>query len=155
MTRNTVPFHRSITGRMLLLGVVPSASILLGILVYVIAGMYGSLRSLNENNMRVLADGVATDIDIGNTRAILAVKVMALAQQEGLFGRRKESIKYAESIVKKFPEFTAAYFGYEPDADGQDKQFIRAQVNTTKGRSYDKNGRFLPYWFETIKPKIK
>ena len=147
MTRNTVPFHRSITGRMLLLGVVPSASILLGILVYVIAGMYGSLRSLNENNMRVLADGVATDIDIGNTRAILAVKVMALAQQEGLFGRRKESIKYAESIVKKFPEFTAAYFGYEPDADGQDKQFIRAQVNTTKGRSYDNNGRFLPYWF--------
>lgn len=147
LTKNTVPFHRSITGRMLLLGVVPSASILLGILIYVIAGMYGSLRSLNEKNMRVLADGVATDIDIGNTRAILAVKVMALAQQEGLFGRRTESIEYAKSIVNKFPEFTAAYFGYEPNADGQDKKVLRAKVNPLTDLSINKNGRFLPYWF--------
>ena len=147
MTKDTVPFHRSITGRMLLLGVVPSASILLGILIYVIAGMYGSLRLVNEKNMRVLADGVATDINIGNTRAILAVKVMALAQQEGLFGRRIESIQYAKSVLKKFPEFTGAYFGYEPNADGKDKKFTKTQVNGIIERSSNTSGRFLPYWY--------
>ena len=147
MTRNHVPFHRSITGRMLFLGVVPSVSILLSILIYVIADEYGSLRSLNEKNMRGLVDKVATDIDIGNTRAILAVKVMALTQQDGLFGRRTESIQYAKSIVKTFPEFTAAYFGYEPNADDQDKKAIRVQTNLLEQRSINKSGRFLPYWY--------
>lgn len=149
VSKKAVPFYRSISGRMLLFGVVPSVSILLGILIYVIAGMYGSLRLLNEKNMRLLVDEVAKDIDISNTRAILAVEVMSLAQQEGLFGRRVESLKYAKSIVQKFPEFTAAYFGYEPNADGQDKKY--KETNTDSGQliknSLDKNGRFLPYWY--------
>ena len=114
MSKKVVPFYRSISGRMLLFGVVPSVSILLGILIYVIAGMYGSLRLLNEKNMRLLVDEVAKDIDISNTRAILAVEVMSLAQQEGLFGRRVESLKYAKSIVQKFPELQQHILDMKP-----------------------------------------
>ena len=69
MSQSRVVFYRSVTGRMLLLGVLPSVGILLGILFYVIAGMYDSLRALNEHEMRVVADVVATEIDLGNTRA--------------------------------------------------------------------------------------
>ncbi|MDG2049905.1 MAG: response regulator [Myxococcota bacterium] len=147
MSQSRVIFHRSVTGRMLLLGVLPSVGILLGILFYVIAGMSDSLRALNEHEMRVVADGVATEIDLGNTRAVLAVEVMALAQEDGLFGRRAESLDYARSVLEAFPEFTAAYFGYEPNADGRDEASTAPQVRSRLGSSLSPQGRFIPYWF--------
>ena len=147
MSQSRVFLHRSVTGRMLVLGVLPSVGILLGILFYVIAGMYESLRALNEHEMRVVADGVATEIDRGNTRAVLAVEVMALAQENGLFGDRGASLDYARSVLESFPEFTGAYFGYEPNADGQDSVSVGPLSEGGVERSVSSTGRFIPYWF--------
>ena len=147
MSQNRVVFYRSVTGRMLLLGVLPSVGILLGILFYVIAGMYDSLRALNEHEMRVVADVVATEIELGNTRAVLTVEVMALAQQDGLFGQRDESLSYARAVLEAFPEFTAAYFGYEPNADGLDEVSTNPRARSRLGASLGPEGRFIPYWF--------
>jgi signal transduction histidine kinase/DNA-binding response OmpR family regulator len=147
VSESKVRIHRSVTGRMLILGVLPSVSILLGILFYVIAGMYDSLRSLNEHEMRVLADRVAAEIDQGNTSAVLAAQVMAIAQQEGLFGQRDASIEYARSVLGAFPDFTGAYFGYEPNADGQDAEAAGRRADPNAARALSDDGRFIPYWF--------
>ena len=147
MTDSRIPFRKSLTGRMLLLGVFPAVFVLLGILFYVIAGMYSALRGENEREMQILADLVALEIDRGNTRAVLAVEVMAFAQQNGLFGNRPASVAYAHQILEEFPEFTAAYFGYEPGADGQDQLFLEPATRSTLGNSLTSEGRFIPYWF--------
>jgi signal transduction histidine kinase/DNA-binding response OmpR family regulator len=132
---------------MLLLGVFPAVFVLLGILFYVIAGMYSALRGENEREMQILADLVALEIDRGNTRAVLAVEVMAFAQQNGLFGNRPASVAYAHQILEEFPEFTGAYFGYEPGADGQDPLFLEPATRSTVGNALTPEGRFIPYWF--------
>nr|MBC8340989.1 response regulator [Pseudomonadota bacterium] len=147
MTDSRIPFRKSLTGRMLLLGVFPAVFVLLGILFYVIAGMYSALRGENEREMQILADLVALEIDRGNTRAVLAVEVMAFAQQNGLFGNRPASVAYAHQILEEFPEFTGAYFGYEPGADGQDQLFLEPATRSTLGNSLTSEGRFIPYWF--------
>ncbi|MEM9226539.1 MAG: methyl-accepting chemotaxis protein, partial [Verrucomicrobiota bacterium] len=82
----------------------------------------------------------AISIEQGNNESVAVARSMALAQQNGLFGQREESVAYARQVLESFPQFIGAYFGYEPDADAQDSSGEPA-------RSVDKDGRFLPYWF--------
>jgi hypothetical protein len=60
-----VPFHRSLSGRMLLFGVFPTAAILLGIIAWLAASMLRELRAENEHDMQILADRVAAEIERG------------------------------------------------------------------------------------------
>ncbi|MFB9900233.1 methyl-accepting chemotaxis protein [Cerasicoccus arenae] len=71
---------------------------------------------------------------------------MAIAQQNGMFGHREDSIHYAQEILKLHPQLTGAYFGYEPNADGQDHEFI-GSVDEEFAKAVDETGRFLPYWY--------
>ena len=77
MARAGVPFYRSLSGRMLLVGVLPAVVVLLAFIVWLADTMYTALRAENERQMQILADGVATEIERGNTRAVLAAQVMA------------------------------------------------------------------------------
>ena len=70
---------------MLLFGVLPTAAILVGIIVWLVLSLAGELRAANQNDMRMLATRVAAEIERGNTRAVLVAQVMAHAQQNGLF----------------------------------------------------------------------
>jgi signal transduction histidine kinase/DNA-binding response OmpR family regulator len=142
-----IRFHQSLSGRMLIFGVLPTAAILLGLIVYVSATMYAALRTQNEEAMRNLAERVAGEIERGNTRAVLAAQVMAHAQEHGLFGDRPRSVQYARRILEQFPEFTGAYFGYEPEADGADAASLAPDVAGALGASMSPEGRFIPYWF--------
>jgi signal transduction histidine kinase/DNA-binding response OmpR family regulator len=130
---------------MLLLGVLPTALVLLGIIVWLTSAIVGELRADNEHDMRILADRVAAEIERGNTRAVLIAEVMAEAQMNGLFGRRDESVAYAREILTRYPELTGAYFGYEPNADGGDAAARTAEV--AGDRAVAPDGRFIPYWY--------
>jgi signal transduction histidine kinase/DNA-binding response OmpR family regulator len=147
MAEPSVPFHKSLSGRMLVVGVVPTAAILLGIIFYTANEMAEALRAENERNMTILADRVAAEIERGNTRAVLAVEVMASAQENGMFGDRAASVEYARQVLEKYPEFTGAYFGYEPDADGADAEPLEAAHADLLSPALGEGGRFLPYWF--------
>jgi len=73
---------------------------------------------------------------------------MALAQESGgLFGNRLESIELARRVLKESPEFTGAYFGYEPNADGNDADYLLGDEADKISGALDKNGRFIPYWY--------
>ena len=91
----------------------------------------------------------ALKVETSNVEAITVAKTMAIAQETGLFGKRKESRHYAKKILEEYPQFTGSYFAYEPNADQDDKAYLR-QVGTENG-GLDAHGRFLPYWFRDIK----
>ena len=100
-----------------------------------------SLHAVNASRALVgeKVRALAVEVDKQNLEAITIVRVMAEAQRDGLFGKRDLSVRFARRILEAYPELQAAYFGYEPDADGQDRTADRS-------RATDSDGRFLPYW---------
>lgn len=89
---------------------------------------------------------IAQQVDATNSQAIDAARIMALAQQSGMFGNRSASLAFAKDVLERFPAFTSAYVGYDPDADGQDAK-PHPDLNP---RAMDSAGRFIPYWFRDI-----
>ncbi len=61
----------------------------------------------------------------------------------GMFGNRKASLDYARIVLENKPDITAAYFGYEPNADEQDAD----SGGSLPAEALDESGRFIPYWF--------
>jgi two-component system sensor histidine kinase/response regulator len=144
---STIPFHHSLRGRMVLFVFVPMLVIFSVLIITRALNTFAVVRGQMEDSMRYLADQVAAEIERGNTRAVLTAKIMAFAQDEGLFGRRAESSNYARHVLEQFPEFTGAYFGYEPNADGQDSAYVGTPAAQAIGPGFDPQGRFIPYWF--------
>jgi len=140
-------FWRTLSGRMLLFGIVPAGLLLTALVIVTVMRMFEQTRSDSEATLRLMADRVAVEIERGNTRAVLAAKVMSYAQMNGLFGRRADSLAYARRILEEFPEFTGSYFAYEPDADGHDQEYARTTAAASLGAAFDPGGRFIPYWF--------
>jgi len=126
-----------------------------------IAGKQSSVKenttmSMSHNLPKDREDDIGTHlimaalkVETSNVEAITVAKTMAIAQETGLFGKRKESSHYAKKILEEYTQFTGSYFGYEPNADQDDKEYLH-QVGTDHG-GLDANGRFLPYWFREIK----
>jgi len=132
---------------MLLFGILPTGVLLTAVVLLTAMRMSDHLRSESEDSIRLLADRVSAEIERGNTRAVLAAQVMAEAQVHGLFGQRKESSEFARRVLEEFPEFTGAYFGYEPGADDQDAAYVDSEAAGRIGNAFDSRGRFIPYWF--------
>ena len=104
-------------------------------------------RSQIENttvHLAEIAAKVASEINEANGEATQAAEILAITQSAGLFGERERSIVLASAVLRQFPNLTGAYFGYEPNADGNDSA---ALSSTIEPASMDANGRFLPYWF--------
>ena len=102
---------------MLLFGIVPAGLILTTLVIVTALRMFASARSASEAALRLMADRVAAEIERGNTRAVLASKMLAFAQMDGLFGQRTASLAYARRVLEQFPEFTGSYFAYEVTAE--------------------------------------
>ena len=107
--------------------------------------MYRTLINENDQLIKAHTREIANKIEEQNLEAVSVAKAMALAQKSGLFGNREASIRYARSILRNYPRFTGAYFGYEPNADQNDKAFLEKAGDSKNG--LDSKGRFLPYWF--------
>jgi signal transduction histidine kinase/DNA-binding response OmpR family regulator/HPt (histidine-containing phosphotransfer) domain-containing protein/HAMP domain-containing protein len=142
-----IRFHRSLRGRLLLFGVLPTVVVLVGIVLYSAQSMYTLAREENEQQLRSLATNVAQEIERFNSRAVLATQIMALAEEHGLFGQRRASSEFVHSVLASFPEFTGASVGYEPDADGADANFPLTEEGRAMSGTMDAGGRFLPYWY--------
>ncbi|MHC4992595.1 MAG: cache domain-containing protein, partial [Planctomycetota bacterium] len=142
-----MPFLNSLAGRMLLFGIIPTGLVLSAVAIITAVQMAGELRATREETLRVLADRVATEIERGNTRAVLAAELMAEAQVQGMFGDREQSSAFARQILADYPELTGAYFGYESNADGADAAHVGSDAATRIGPAFASDGRFIPYWF--------
>jgi len=145
-----LPFRQSLLGRIFLFGAIPSLLVMLVVLAYVASSMLDRQRLQVEDQIQLRAKEVAAEVERGNTRATMAVRVMAFSQTSGQFGRRPESTEYARRVLEEFPEFTGAYFGYEPDADRDDAGFLGSPEAAGIRLGLDGGGRFLPYWYRDL-----
>jgi methyl-accepting chemotaxis protein len=134
--------------RMLLLGIVPAVLILTTALAINYFRMQSLLLSFGEEVLADRAQLVAGEIDRGSLEAVTTARIMALAAEEGLFGRRQESLAFARRVLDTSPQFYAAYFGYEPDADGRDAE-AGANAEKLPQKALGPGGRFIPYWFRS------
>lgn len=144
MASKRIPLTQSLIFRILLFITAPSALIIFLIIAISAQSSFSSSRQQAESSLILKADSIAAEIEMSNRLAINAAKIMVLAQEEALFGAREQSSNLAKRVLEEFPEFTGAYFGYEPNADGQDNNYLSSPEI---GKLYDDKGRFLPYWY--------
>lgn len=99
----------------------------------------------NRKNLTIIAEKLATKVEGENLQAVHIAKAMAQAQSTGMFGDRENTTEYAKQILLTTPEFTGAYFAYEPQLN--DTQYASLSKSHSLSAAVDKTGRFLPYWF--------
>jgi methyl-accepting chemotaxis protein len=149
MSQRHLRFFQTISGRMVLFGMVPAALIMSLLVVFVLVTLFRQLLDDNASSLRILADRVAAEIEQGNTRAVMTSEMMSFAQESGLFGNREGSSDLARRVLAAYPEFTGAYYGYEPNADQLDQAFVDGLQDSPISAALGEGGRFAPYWFRT------
>jgi two-component system NtrC family sensor kinase len=147
MNAEPIAFHRSLRGRLLLFIVLPMVLISAGVMVFRAINTFAVVSEQAQVRLYHLAEQLALEIERGNNRAVVAAELMAVAQEEGLFGRRAETSAMARRVLHEYPEFTGAYFGYEPNADQDDGEFKGLPEAAAVGAGLNPDGRFIPYWF--------
>jgi len=117
---------RTLLGQFLAYGVAPSVAVLL-----VVIGINGlrTFRLLREGVKQVAeaeAVALANELDGWNRSTVAVVRTMRDAAENGLFGRRTESVALLRRILEEHPDFEGTYYTYEPDADGRDAECLSA-----------------------------
>ncbi|MFM1868534.1 MAG: hypothetical protein RL591_1942 [Planctomycetota bacterium] len=136
-------FHRSLLGRSMLFGVLPAALVVAVVVILNGVRAWTNLSGSLERDLLKATELVAKEIDIRNERTVRLVKLMALTQESGQFGRRAETLAFLERIIRESPDIYAAYIGYEPNADGQDAEGAGPGV---PAEALGEGGRFYPYF---------
>ena len=137
---------RSIKGKLVFYFGITVVLVVLLIVGVFSESMYSNLVKENDLLIKAHTREIASKINERNLEAVTIAKSMALAQKSGLFGNRRASMLYAKNILLENPKLTGSYFGYEPNADQEDKAYLEKTGRDEK-QGLDKNGRFLPYWF--------
>jgi methyl-accepting chemotaxis protein len=156
MANKTLKITQSLGVKTLLFAILPTVIILSGIIVYSALSMFTEVRKGAEDLLQNLAKQVATEIERSNSQAVKAAHHMALAQESGgLFGKRLESVEFARRVLEESPEFTGAYYGYEPNADRSDANYLFTDGAQKISQALSKKGRFIPYWYRGKKDNTK
>lgn len=144
MRESSIAFRHSLKGRIFIYLMGPTVLIMATIIALMAVNEYQSEIRSAELSMKASVANTAQTIESENEEAIQTARIMALAQQSALFGKREDSLRFAQQVLNNNPQFTGAYFGYEPNADGQDA--ASAQSPDMQG-AVNETGRFLPYWY--------
>jgi methyl-accepting chemotaxis protein len=155
--------------RLLLLGMLPALAILATVLAFNFLRMRSVLLAFGADTLRDRVQVVAARLERDTLEAVTASRVMALAAENGLFGRRADIVRFVRDVIASFPQFTGGGVGLEPDADGLDAesrpapgpteaaavvppappadQASAAALAALPRQALAANGRFIPYWF--------
>jgi hypothetical protein len=139
----SIAFHRSLLGRSILFGVLPAAALVL--LVVALNGYraWNDVTATLESDLRNATELALREIDLRNQRNTELVKLMVIAQESGQFGRRAETLRALEKILRSNDSVYAAYVAYEPNADGADAAGVQEGVPSN---ALGAGGRFYPYF---------
>ena len=140
-----LPLIHSLQGKMLLYLALPVMLIIASILSYWYSTSLNQAVTQAKLNLSQTADTIAAKVNEETQLAVRSTEIMALAQQNGLFGDREASLNFVRAVLKMNPSFVGASFGYEPNADNQDQAYINAPP-LKEGVYVDQTGRVLPYW---------
>jgi len=139
--KHTLKASSSLKNRILTNLVVPSIAIFIVFVGYFIYDRAQQSEQQAKDLILSQTKSIARLIELGNQKALQSAKVMAESQVAGMFGDRELSLNFSRKVLEENPEFIGSYFGYEPNADGNDDR------NTSDTDTHDDNGRFLPYWY--------
>ncbi|MBL6713849.1 MAG: methyl-accepting chemotaxis protein [Pirellulales bacterium] len=128
--------------RLFLLGILPTLLIMVVVLWMTYARMQDLFEEFGEELLAERAATIAAEIDRDTHEAVTAARVMAIAAEQGLASRRGESVAFARAVLQAYPQFVAAYYGYEPEATPPP-----AAGEDVPAEATDETGRFIPYWF--------
>lgn len=137
-------FVNTLSGRMLLLGVLPTMLVIGAIVTLNTLDDFRDLRRVEEHLLELSAQSAANELSIRNDRWNNVAAVMALAQNYGMFGQRKASCDFVKTTNAIFPLIVGAFIVYEPNADGQDAAALN-EADLPRD-AMDANGRFVPNW---------
>lgn len=113
--------------------------------------LYRAHQSLVAKDIALMEEEMekaALKIDAGNLEAVTVARTIAASQESGLFGRREESVRFLRQVLENNPQFIGVSIGYEPGADGQDREALA--LYPAPQPWMDHTGRFLPYWFRDL-----
>lgn len=142
-TARSIPFASSLAGRLFFLGILPGALITAAILGWGTYEKFELLEREAEESLAREALFAASRIGESNTSAIDLARALAAQQEAGLFGKRALTVELLKGTLAAYPSITAAYVGYEPNADGNDS----AARDVDPATWMDASGRFTPYPF--------
>jgi len=145
MPANKITFINSLKGKIIIYLTLPTIAIIVAIVAMIANSSFSSARKQAEFSLRQAAQVVALEIERRNANAVRTAKMMVLAHEIDMFGKRIVASAFAHRVLKEFPEYTGAYFGYEENIDGQDSNFRGPDYSD---KIADKSGRFLPYWYK-------
>ncbi|MCP4989396.1 MAG: hypothetical protein GY928_26055, partial [Colwellia sp.] len=145
MSQQKISFINSLKGKIFLYLTLPTIILIIVIVTLIANSSFSSARKQAEFSLEQAAQIVALEIERRNSNAATTAKMMVLAQEVDMFGKRDVSSEFAHRVLKGFPEYNGAYFGYEVNIDGQDKQYATPEYIE---KFTDKAGRFLPYWYK-------
>lgn len=137
---------KSLRAKILLFAGVPTLLLLVTVIAFLTKNSYDQLYTAFVSKINVESANIAEHLNNWNNEAVTVPRIMASAQEHGLFGKREDSIRYARDVLEMYPQFTGAYFGYETNSDGADANFAKLEDEQSKN-ARDPNGRFIPYWF--------
>lgn len=147
---------KSLRFKILMFGACPVLITLLSISTLLIIQQFQELRRNIEEEINLNTSLAARQIEEANLVSVTIPKTMALAQENGLFGNREDSVLYAQQVLRLNTNLTGAYFGYEPNADGQDKASLSneklkgAILVKSPDEDQKESGRFIPYWHRDL-----
>ncbi|MGH7245216.1 MAG: methyl-accepting chemotaxis protein [Phycisphaerales bacterium] len=148
-------FLNSLSGRLLILGVLPALVVIAGIVLWSALDGYRNVRAAEEKILGGSVTTAAVELNTRNERWNLIAAIMAGSQETGLFGKRKESSAFVRMVNASTTGIVSAFIVYEPNADGNDAAALKdaglKDVVTKDGvvarEAMDANGRFAPVWF--------
>jgi len=135
----------SLSGRLLLLGVIPALIVIAGIVVWSAIDGYRTVRHAEEKILGGSVSSAAVELNVRNEWWNLVAATMAGAQESGLFGKRNESSAFARRVNASTTGIVSAFVVYEPNADGNDAAAMKD--GALPRDAMDGNGRFGPNWF--------
>jgi len=144
MSAHKISFINSLKGKIIIYLTLPTIAIIVAIVTMIANSSFSSARTQAEFSLRQAATVVALEIERRNANAVRTAKMMVLAHETDMFGKRIVSSDFSHRVLEEFPEYTGAYFGYEVNVDGQDEQYSGPEH---ADKIVDNSGRFLPYWY--------
>ncbi len=157
MHGTTISFHRSLHGRLLLLGVLPAALTLVVLVAFESRVSLNRYRADHEQLLTLTGDEIATQFETESKSVLDLATFLAKSQETGMYGKHLETVRMLQSLLASTPSAAGVYVDYEPS---------NAPAVTDGGLlpagSRSPSGRFTPYvwrdWMNgnviSIKPSI-
>ncbi len=142
----SVSFWRSLSGRLVLLGVLPALAAIGIIVSWTAVKSYRQVQRSEEQVLAADATGAAAELSVRNARWNGTADIMARAQIAGMFGRRKETSDFVREVNSLSDLNLSAYVVYEPNADGKDAESL--QSSEIPKEAMEATGRFVPVWYD-------